>query len=123
MKFECWLLEKYRSDAIGEPGREIYFTSAVSLKIPADCDANDVAIIGVDTFTIDQGGTYLHMDGIADYSSAVGDPWDAMRPLCNRSARSMIEDMCAQKGPDTWFSFVFVEPGRPRLRLVYSRRC
>ncbi|MFM0028371.1 hypothetical protein PQR70_19145 [Paraburkholderia madseniana] len=103
------ILEKYRSASIGEPGTEIYVEGEAALGIPADCEDNNVAIIGVDTFTITPGSTYPHLDGIADYSPKVRRPWDDFRQRCNKAALEFMQEMLTEKGANTYFSVVIID--------------
>ncbi|MFM0598517.1 MULTISPECIES: hypothetical protein [Paraburkholderia] len=103
------LLEKYRSQSVGPTGGEMYIESEVALRIPADCEDADAAIIGVETFTITPGSTYSHLDGIADYSPSVQRTWGEYRRRCNKSAHEFMQEMLVQKGRNTYFSFVIID--------------
>lgn len=109
MPIQDKLYEKYRPALIGEPGEEIFFESGVAMSIPADCETANVAIIGVDTFTITPGSIYPHFDGIMDFSPRTQRPWDDFRQQCNKAALKLIQEMCAEKGANTYFSFVTID--------------
>jgi hypothetical protein len=103
------ILEKYRSASIGEPGTEIYVEGEAARGIPAACENANVAIIGVDTFTITSGSTYPHLDGIMDFSPRVKRAWDDFRQRCNEAALKFMQEMRTEKGRDTYFSFVIID--------------
>ncbi|MFL9908172.1 hypothetical protein [Paraburkholderia sp. RL17-337-BIB-A] len=109
MTIQDKIFEKYRSASIGEPGTEIYVEGKAALGIPADCENADVALYGFDTFTIIPGATYPHLDGIMDYSPRVRKPWDDFRRTCNRDALKLMQEMLAEKGANTYFSFVMMD--------------
>lgn len=103
------ILEKYRSASIGEAGTEIYIEGEAALGIPADCENANVAVIGVDTFTITSGATYPHLDGIMDFSPRIQRAWDDFRQRCNEAALEFMQEMRTGKGCDTYFSFVIID--------------
>jgi hypothetical protein len=103
------IFEKYRSALIGEPGEEMYVEGKAALSIPVDCESANLALYGLDTFTIIPGATYPHLDGIMDYSPRVRKPWDDFRQTCNRDALQFMQEMLAQKGANTYFSFVMAD--------------
>lgn len=109
MTIQDEIFEKYRSASIGEPGTEIYIASEAALCIPDDCENANAAIIGVDTFTIILEATYPYLDGIADYSPRVQQPWDDFRRQCNRAAQKFMQEMQAEKGANTYFSIVIID--------------
>ena len=109
MTIQDKILEKYRSASIGEAGTEIYVEGEAALGIPADCENANVAIIGVDTFTITQGSTYPHLDGIMDFSPRIQRAWDDFRQRCNKAALEFMQEMRTEKGRHTYFSFVIID--------------
>lgn len=103
------ILEKYRAVSKGKPGNEIYVEGDSALCIPADCENLNVVIIGVDAFTVVPGCTIPHMDGIADYSPRVKQPWEEFRRKCNRAALNFMKKMHLEKGANVYFTFVIID--------------
>lgn len=112
MTIQDKIFEKYRSASIGEPGTELYVEGEAALGIPADCENANVAIYGIDTFTVISGATHPHLDGIMDYSPRHQQPWGEFRRMCNRDALKFMQEMLAEKGASTYFSFVIIDANR-----------
>lgn len=115
------IYEKYGSVWADGPRAEICVESEAALRIPADCEDADVAIIGVDTLTITPGSTFAHLDGILDYSPRVQQPWDEFRQQCNKAALGFMREMRMEKGANTYFAIVMMsaeeyERSQRRLR-------
>lgn len=109
MRVRDKIFEKYRSKSKRTDGGEVYVEGEAALGIPADCEAANIVIIGVETFTIIPGATYPHLDGILDYSPRVQRSWDDFRQRCNKAALKFMQDMLAEKGANTYFTFVIID--------------
>ena len=104
---EAKLYKPYLNRAIVCDSGEIYLHASDALAFIAACEAQDVAILGFDTFKIDATGTRPLMDGIADFSAGEKKPWPIYRSTCNQVGAWIVEQIIEEKQlENTYFTFV-----------------
>ena len=93
----------------------MYFYLEDAKQFVKECEAKDIAVIGVEGFTLDETGILLHLDLIADYTAIDADwhgyVWDQFRRQCNDATRDFLDTAAATKAVSSLvFNFVVMKP-------------
>lgn len=72
-------------------GNELYLEPKVALDFVATCEANELAVVGVEGFTLRNERLIPRMDLIADWSSASAAKWDEYRRKCNQLSAAFVD--------------------------------
>ena len=97
----------YLLRAITSDGGEIYLHASDALNFITDCETQNIAKLGFDTFRIDERGILPFLDGIADFSPREKKPWTEYRSRCNYVSASIVKQLIEEKGLEkTYFAFV-----------------
>jgi hypothetical protein len=98
------LFRQYRGRGITQTcpdeGRdgELYLTLPTALDFVADCNRNQLAIIGIEGFTYQNGLLRARLDLIADLSAIETSNFREYKEACNRSAQDFIFPLYKNKG-------------------------
>lgn len=76
-----------------ERGGEIYLTPESGIACIAVCQEDDLAVVGVEGFVIDEGSTVPLIDQIADFSQLRAIDWSSFRNESNREAIEFINQL------------------------------
>ncbi len=94
-----------RDHAIGEMtrrgmtrGGEVYLTPEAAAACVRICEDDDVAVIGLEGYLIDEASTVPLLDQIADFSGLRAVDWLTFRTEVNREALEFIEDLPRRVG-------------------------
>lgn len=89
---EQQIFQQYR-DAGVLRGGELYLVPKVALDLVASCEDNDLAVVGIEGFTL-RHETLMPQTGlIADWSSASAATWDEYRMKCNQLSATFIKPL------------------------------
>lgn len=91
------------------PGADIFLVAQDALSFTEHCDRIGLAIIGVEGVRIDAGGTTPYMDAISDASPTCAMEWEEFKEDRNGFARECLRLFISEKGPDTYFCFVYLD--------------
>ncbi|MFC0399090.1 hypothetical protein [Paraburkholderia rhizosphaerae] len=107
---ECEIYKHYLARAVTADGGETYLHAYDAPNFIADCETWNIAILGFDTFWIDETGILPFLDGIADFSPREKEPWAEYRSTCNRLSAEIVNQLIEEKGREkTYFSFVLLD--------------
>lgn len=97
------LFRQYRGRGISQTcpdeGRdgELYLTLPTALDFVADCNRNQLAIVGIEGFSYQNGLLRARLDLIADLSAIETSNFREYKEACNRSAQDFICNLYQQK--------------------------
>ena len=83
------LFEQYHQRGIVQNG-ELYLRAATAFDFVAQCEENDLAIIGIEGFTVENGEIRPRLDLIGDFSLIETFDWRQYRDACIRFAKRFI---------------------------------
>jgi hypothetical protein len=83
--------------------KELYLDAQHALDFVRTCDANAIAVIGIEGFTLSGGKIIPRLDMIADFSSATAADWPTYQAMCNRAAIAFLTNALTE--PDIVFTF------------------
>ncbi|MGE5623919.1 MAG: hypothetical protein ACM3ZT_00005 [Bacillota bacterium] len=98
---ESQIIDKFARDVVKRAG-QVYFKEPAARSFVASCQVNDLAIVGIEGFTLTESATQPHLDMIADYSKFAAVRWEDYRDSLNEAATRFIVEV--QK-PGIWFNF------------------
>jgi hypothetical protein len=76
---------------------EMYLSPSAGLEIVDECQKNDLAVIGIETFVLKGDLMQPRLDLIADYSSTRITDWHEYRAICNASATLFLKDLFSKE--------------------------
>lgn len=103
------LYEPFLERAYVAVGGEVFLPSPEALLLVDYCDELGLAIIGLDGARITPLEKELYLDAISDASSRELMPWSEFRIDRSSFARKCLRMFIAEKGSETYFSFVVVD--------------
>jgi hypothetical protein len=71
-------------------GGEYYFAVAGAFALIEECNANDIAVIGIEAFRVTSGAVEPDLGLIADFSPSLGSQWSEVVSLNNRAAKEFL---------------------------------
>ncbi len=86
------LLRQYKTRGIIR-GRELYLNLPDATNFISDCQANNLAVVGIEGFRESEGTITPDLNIIADYTDASPSDWDAFRNTCNSAAEQLIRSI------------------------------
>ncbi len=92
MLSETDIWEKYSQQGIVQGG-ELYLSVPQALNFVADCQLNNLAIIGIEGFLYDRRKIKPILEAIGDFSSAPKANWDSYREICDRAANDFLHQL------------------------------
>jgi len=105
MNTEQQLYEKYRLLGIVS-GEELVLPSRYAEQLVDSCEESNLAIIGIDGFTILNGAIRPELGIIADFSSVQEGHWSKYRQRCNQAAKRFLSNF--QHRDNLSFSFTML---------------
>lgn len=109
MKSVEQVIKPYKRKAVITLG-DYYFASEDGLHLIRECESNNLAIIGVEGFLLENSDLTPRLDLIADYSNEINDrskDWQTRRSTCNKAAATFIKKYQADR---LVFSLVIKSP-------------
>jgi len=92
MLSETDIWEKYSQQGIVQGG-ELYLSLPQAVNFVADCQLNNLAIIGIEGFLYDRGKIKPIIETIGDFSSAPTANWNSYREVCDRAANDFLHQI------------------------------
>lgn len=92
MTLEEQLIEQYRSQGVFSGG-ELYLNPQVALQVVVHCSEVDLAVVGVEGFSLKDNRLIPQLDTIADWSSLSARTWQEFRMACNRETKNFLMNL------------------------------
>ncbi|MGC1308182.1 MAG: hypothetical protein WA885_13225 [Phormidesmis sp.] len=92
MLSETEILQRYSERGFVQSS-ETYLPPSVGLAVVDECQKNDLAVISVETFVLENTSIQPKLDLIADYSSTKATRWHDYRDICNNAAKLFLMDL------------------------------
>ncbi|MBC6424004.1 MAG: hypothetical protein GDA38_22785 [Hormoscilla sp. SP12CHS1] len=92
MRSEADIWGKYCQQGIVRGG-QLYLSLPQALKFVADCQLNNLAIIGIEGFLYDRGKIKPILEAIRDFSRAPKANCDSYREICDRAANDFLHQL------------------------------
>jgi hypothetical protein len=86
------LFELHKEHGIVQGG-ELYLPIDRSFDFLNDCQGRDLAIIGIETFMLQNKNIVSLLDAIADFSSVNSHDWKTYQATCNQAAECFLKEM------------------------------
>jgi hypothetical protein len=93
-------------------GGEIYLTPEAAIDCVRVCEENDVAVVGVEGFILDEASTAPLLDEIADFSELAAVEWASFRQEVNREAVEFIKELPKRVGLNVTLTLLSSEEWR-----------
>ena len=72
-------------------GGEKFWSPAQALEVLHECDAKELAVIGLEGFFVERGQVQSILEAIADFSGTAGPDWRAFSRQCNEAAEHLLQ--------------------------------
>jgi hypothetical protein len=115
MNTEQQLYEKYRLLGIVS-GEELVLPTQYAQQLVDSCEESNLAIIGIDGFTILNGAIRPELGIIADFSSVQEGHWSKYRQRCNQAARRFLSNFRHQDNLSFSFTMLNREEWKQTVR-------
>lgn len=81
-----------------EIGSEQFWSLAQAREVLRGCEANGIAIIGLEGFFVERGQVQALLEAIADFSSAAGAEWGSFVRACSRETKDVLAEWESRYG-------------------------
>jgi hypothetical protein len=92
MLSESDILQRYSERGFVQSS-EVYFPLSIGLEIVDECQKNNLAVISIETFVLEDSLIQPRLDLIADYSSTKATHWHEYRDICNEAAKLFLMNL------------------------------
>ncbi len=99
------VLQQYRRFQARE-SKALYLDPQQSLNLVETCNANNIAVVGIEGFIHTGGKIEPRLDLIADFSSLKSGDWQSYKASCNAAAERFLR--ASSQVPNVVFSFVLL---------------